>query len=206
MRPVSRTSVRPAKLRSMRCIIAYTSGKHESRGPLSGVPARVEGAKRLRAETKILNDLSVAVDVGALQVVQQAAALAHHLEQAAAAVMVLRVRAEVRRQVVDPLREDRDLHARRTRVGLVPTVLLECRCFFESHVVYSPRVQRARCAQSVQAHEFTGLADPCKGFWQCLSASWAPPSANSASTRSWGPAASPGSTRGGTRSSRSRSP
>ena len=55
--------------------------------------------------------LPVAVDVCALQVVQKTAALANHLEETAAAMVVLLVHAEMISQVVDALREQRDLNA-----------------------------------------------------------------------------------------------
>ena len=56
---------------------------------------------------------------GALEVVEQAAALADHHQQAAARVVVLLVRLEVLGQVGDALGQDRDLHLRRTGVALL---------------------------------------------------------------------------------------
>src|SRR6185369_5658746 len=67
-------------------------------------------------------------------VVEQTAACADHLQQAASAVMVLLVRPEVLGQVVDSLGEKSDLYARGASVRLVRPVLLERRCVVESHV------------------------------------------------------------------------
>ena len=58
------------------------------------------------------DQLGVTVGVLALQVVEQAAALADELQQPAARVMILRVRLEMFRQVVDALAEERDLDFR----------------------------------------------------------------------------------------------
>jgi hypothetical protein len=60
-----------------------------------------------------------------LQVVQQLAATAHHLEQAAARVVVLGVLLEVLGQVVDPRGQEGDLHFRRTGVVLRALVVQE---------------------------------------------------------------------------------
>src|SRR5204863_967310 len=58
-----------------------------------------------------------------LEVVEERAALADHLEQAAAAVMVLVIALEVLGEVRDPLGEERDLDLGRAGVGLVLPVL-----------------------------------------------------------------------------------
>src|ERR1035438_4849426 len=60
-----------------------------------------------------------------LEVVEQAAALADHDHEAAAAVVVLGVGLEVLGEVVDALREDRDLDLRRTGVRLVLLVVVD---------------------------------------------------------------------------------
>src|SRR6266540_1647349 len=60
---------------------------------------------RLFADAELLDHGAVAVEIGLLEVVEQAAAPADELEQAAARVVVLRVRLEVLGQVVDAVRE-----------------------------------------------------------------------------------------------------
>lgn len=58
---------------------------------------------KLVPETKILDQLPIALQIGPLHVLEKTAPLANHLEQPAAGVMVLLMRTEVIRQVVDPL-------------------------------------------------------------------------------------------------------
>ena len=77
------------------------------------------GTTELPTQTEVLNELAVAQDIRALHVVQQAPTAADHPEEALATMMVLLVSPEVIRQVVDPLGEERNLHARRAGVGLV---------------------------------------------------------------------------------------
>ena len=78
------------------------------------------------ADAELLDDALVPLLVLALHVVEELAALAHHLQEAAARVVVFLVRLEVLGQIVDPLREDRDLHLRRAGiVGLGGIVLDE---------------------------------------------------------------------------------
>jgi hypothetical protein len=64
----------------------------------------------LVAESKVLNNLAVSIDVGPLEVIQEPATLAHHFEQPAPAVMIFGVLLEVVGEVVDAFCEDRDLH------------------------------------------------------------------------------------------------
>src|SRR6266513_5289449 len=77
----------------------------------------------LMAETQLFDELPIPFQVGALQVLEQAAALRHHPEQAALSVKVLGVHPEVIGEAVDPLGEQRDLDRGRPRVSLVPPVL-----------------------------------------------------------------------------------
>ncbi len=85
-------------------------------------------------ESEFLNDLAVSVDFRPLHVIEEAATGTNHLEQAAATVMVLLVRAEMVGEVVDALREEGYLHPGRTGVRFVRPVLLERPCVIESHV------------------------------------------------------------------------
>lgn len=55
--------------------------------------------------------------------------------------MIFRMRREVRAQVIDAIRKDCDLHTGGARVTFGGLILLNRRCFFECHVVYSPRVR-----------------------------------------------------------------
>ena len=72
----------------------------------------------LSSETQFLDQCAIPLQVSLLEVVQEAAAAADQLQQPTARVMVLRVRAQVLRELVDPLREERDLDFR--RAGVVP--------------------------------------------------------------------------------------
>ena len=105
--------------------------KCETRGPQSLRPrVSVIG---LVTETQLLNELAIRLDVGAPQIVQQSAALAYHLQEATAAVMVLAMRAEVIREIVDALGQYRDLDLRRTGIALMRPVLLDRSRFVECH-------------------------------------------------------------------------
>src|SRR5688572_8106108 len=80
--------------------------------PTSALLADAEAADQLRVAFRIL----------ALQVVQQAAALADQLEQAPTGMVILGVHLEVLGEVVDPVAENGDLHFRRTRVRIVRAI------------------------------------------------------------------------------------
>ena len=91
---------------------------------LDVVPEPRRGAAtELLAQTKRLDDRAVPLNVLVAKVIEQIAALSDELQQAAAAGEVLLMGLEMPRQVVDAFREERNLHLRRTRVGLVGTVL-----------------------------------------------------------------------------------
>jgi hypothetical protein len=77
----------------------------------------------LPPESQLLNQCAVPLEIALLQVLQEPPAPADELEQAAARVVVLRVRAEVLRQLVDSSRQQRDLNLRRARIGLAAPVL-----------------------------------------------------------------------------------
>jgi hypothetical protein len=79
-------------------------------------------ANRLAAETEALDGFLIALRGGVFQIVQQAPAEGHQLQQTAAGREVLLVRAKVLREVIDALAEERDLiigTAGITRVQLV---------------------------------------------------------------------------------------
>jgi hypothetical protein len=106
-------------------------------------------------EAQVLNDLPVAVDIRALHVVEQAATLSDHFEEPTATVVILFVGTEVIRQIIDAVREERDLNASRSTVGLMRLVLLDGGAFFESHFLGIPRqpggVRRANLVISYEA-------------------------------------------------------
>src|SRR5215218_6853428 len=124
--PIASACVRPdAGARLVEC---------KTRGPQRCARANAKMAV-LVPEPQLLDDLAVSVDVRPLHVVEQAATGSDHLQQPSAAVMVLLVRPKVLGEVVDPLREKRDLDSCGSGVRLVCPVLLERRCVVEGHVV-----------------------------------------------------------------------
>src|SRR5579863_2276321 len=66
--------------------------------------------RRSAAQAEALDERLVALLVGLLEVIQQLAALVHHLEQPTTGVMILLVTFEVATQTVDTGGEQRDLH------------------------------------------------------------------------------------------------
>src|SRR5437867_12613947 len=77
--------------------------------PPAGVPSSGIAAF-LFADPESLDQLSVALRIPVLEIVQEAAAGSDHLEQTAAGMMILGVRAEVPGQILDPVAQNRDLH------------------------------------------------------------------------------------------------
>src|SRR6185295_10871707 len=76
----------------------------------------------LFANPELLDQLSVALGVPVLEVVQETAAGSDHFEQAAAGMMILGVRVEVFGQVFDPAAQDSDLNLGGPRVRRVRLV------------------------------------------------------------------------------------
>ena len=76
----------------------------------------------LPANTQVRDHLTITLDVALLQVVQKAATLADHLQQATAGVVVLAVDLEVLGEVADALREQGDLDLGRTGVVIAALV------------------------------------------------------------------------------------
>src|SRR5436309_16066127 len=79
----------------------------------------------LAPEPELLDEPAIAVHVGATEVVEEAAALAHEHQQPAPRVMVLLVLAKVLGELVDPGREQRHLDLGRPDVVLLATLLLD---------------------------------------------------------------------------------
>lgn len=101
-----------------------------SRG--STYPPTFDPLSKLSAQTERLNELAVAFDVDAGQVLEQTAAAANQQEQSTTAVVVVRVRLEMRSQLVDALGEHRDLNLGRARVVLGGRVLADDLLLFGS--------------------------------------------------------------------------
>ena len=87
----------------------------------------------LMPESKLLDERSVRLQVTSLEIRQQAAPGTHHLEQAAAAVMVLQMGTEVVGEGVDPLGQERHLHLSRPGVGGMRLVLCYHCLLIEAH-------------------------------------------------------------------------
>src|SRR3989304_1637264 len=87
-----------------------------------GIREKGSAAELLLAPPEPLDQRAVLVRIIALQVVEKLAALAHHLQQAAARMKILDVGLEVLGQAVDALGEERDLHFR--GAGIVPRPLI----------------------------------------------------------------------------------
>ena len=76
--------------------------------PSGGVPL----LPLLAAQAQLLDQGLVAIGAHTPEIIQQSPALAHELQQPAPGVVVLRVRLEVHRQLIDAFRDQRDLHLR----------------------------------------------------------------------------------------------
>src|SRR5205823_13159331 len=79
----------------------------------------------LAAKAELLDQGAIALEVVLLEIRQEAAAPADELQQPAAGIVVVLVRAQMLGQLVDALREHCDLHLRRAGVGLTAAVLLD---------------------------------------------------------------------------------
>lgn len=92
----------------------------------ASTPARHAGRTPARSMTKLelLDHRLVTGGVSIVQVIQQAATLADHEEQSAAGAVILVVLLEMRRQLVDALRQEGNLHVCRASVFLVETKIL----------------------------------------------------------------------------------
>src|SRR5579859_1122972 len=101
---------------------------------------RTRGRTRLVPQPELVDDLPVARQVGALEVVQEPTALADHLEEPATAVMVLAVAAEMIGERVDACAEERDLDLGRAEVRSVQLVLGGCGRLVVTHALLIPCV------------------------------------------------------------------
>lgn len=78
------------------------------------------------AQLKFLCNRLIPIDIGILEVIQQTAALTNHHEQPAARAMVLLILLEVFGQMIDSLREQRNLHVRGPCVLFVQLKIANC--------------------------------------------------------------------------------
>ena len=97
-------------------------------------------------ESEVGDELAIPLDIRPLQVLEKTTALPDHLEEAAPAVVVLRVRVEVGPEVVDAGREERDLDGSASTIVLVEPVLLDDFVFLNRHDrrLASARVSRCK--------------------------------------------------------------
>jgi hypothetical protein len=77
------------------------------------------GFLRLLPDPEFADYVAIAVRIVRLQVIQQAASLAHQHQQTTAGCVILFVGLEMPGQVVDPLAQNRDLDFRRSGVRFV---------------------------------------------------------------------------------------
>src|SRR5271163_4970669 len=103
---------------------------------------------RLLAYAELADDFAISVGVVRLEVVKQAAALAHQHQKAAARTMVFRVGLEVLGQLANALAEDRDLHFRASGVGVMRAVT-------RNNVGFFCRCQHGRCVTPVSCVLYT---------------------------------------------------
>ncbi len=87
----------------------------------------------LLADTKFPDHVSVTIRIARLQIVEQAATLAHQHQETTTRAMVFLVSLEVLRKFADPFTQDCDLNLGTPRIRLVGSKLLDevclpCRC------------------------------------------------------------------------------
>src|SRR5262249_61575985 len=74
------------------------------------------------ADAEPLDDCLVPLEVVPLEVVEQAPALAHELQQPATGMVILAMYLEVLREIPDAIRQERYLYLGEAGVGLVPPI------------------------------------------------------------------------------------
>src|SRR5258706_6026470 len=119
----------------------------------------IYGRASLLAQAEALDQRAVGLDVLALEVVEQAAALAHHGEQPAARMEILDVRLEMLGEHVDPLGEERDLNFGRTRVALGALVMgndARLVCCGHGHLNKSPGLVKPVSVVSIEPSILAG--------------------------------------------------
>ena len=105
---------------------------------------------KLLTELQFLGDGDVAAGIGFVEIIQQAAAAADHLEQPAAGAVVLHVLLQMLSEVVDPLREQSNLNVGAPGIFLVHPKLFNC-LVLNFHTV---RIQNKRIRLNYVFHAF----------------------------------------------------
>ncbi len=82
--------------------------------PRANDPARVD--RRLATDAELLNQPFIAIEIRAMEIVEQTAPLANQTQQAPPGMVVLRVAFEVSGELIDTRREDRDLYFGRAAI------------------------------------------------------------------------------------------
>ena len=127
-----------------------------------GLEAAAGGAVAgaLVAQAQVGDQGAVALDVGALEVAQQAAALADEHQQAATRVVVLDVRAQVLGELVDPLGHQGDLDLGGAGVVLGAAVLAdELALLLAGDLIEAGRLAAALAREACRRAELAGLGD-----------------------------------------------
>ena len=84
----------------------------------------------LATKTEESKEIEVAIHICLLQIVEQRAPLADHLEQAATGVVVVDVSLEMGSQILNACRQQRHLYLRRTGITIVTPVFGDDFLFF----------------------------------------------------------------------------
>src|SRR5215217_576041 len=117
--------------------------------------------RNLPAQTELGDERPVALDVLLLQVLEQPAPLANHLEQAPPRMVVVLVLAQVVRKMSYTTREHGDLHLRRPCVALVRPVLPYYLLFVLNYrqLLLSPLVLSISLSLNSQNHMLSHASD-----------------------------------------------
>ena len=108
--------------------------------------------RKLLTQTQLSDQGTVTVDVLLLQIGQQIAAAADHLEQAAAAVVVMLVGLKVLGQVIDTSGQQSNLDLRRTGVTLVDGCLSDDGLLIDSDRSIRSSIKRILLLRMVSLH------------------------------------------------------
>lgn len=87
-------------------------------------------------ETQLVDERPVGLEVGPLEVVEEATTRTHHHQEPSSSMVVLLMGAEMLGERIDALREHRDLDPGRSRVSVVHRVFLRYRLLINRHGTY----------------------------------------------------------------------
>src|SRR5258706_6501193 len=138
----------------------------------------------LAAQPERGDQSAIALWIGPVEILEHAAALADHLEQAAARVVVVLVGGQVLSEILDAARQDGDLHLRRAGIPFVGLILRDdLRLVFrlQRHAFRLPahsstrvggrQPPPSRCATDVRAHARHWFRGPpaahVQPAWRC---------------------------------------